>query len=245
MMRLHREQERERESAGLERYAAEVARNPPTMSAESRAMSMAAAAAASRTPGCRHMAEKVMIKCMAAKVPAAAAPAAAPAAAGEVGVKVARWKGRCPACERPISPGVDICRSEDPKGWIHATCRAAPAAPAARPGDCASNPIVVGSGRPGDCASNPIVVGSARPGDCASNPIVVGSVPAADRQPTTLRERREVVRQRKLDDPYYSDSDPESDGYSVSDEETDPEWCMGEGFDEELYDWEDRHLFNQ
>ena len=74
MMRLHREQERERESAGLERYAAEVARNPPTMSAESRAMSMAAAAAASRTPGCRHMAEKVMIKCMAAKVPAAAPP---------------------------------------------------------------------------------------------------------------------------------------------------------------------------
>jgi hypothetical protein len=78
---------------------------------------------------------------------------------------------------------------------------------------------------------------------------VVGSVPAADRQPTTLRERREVVRQRKLDDPYYSDSDPESDGYSVSDEESDeesdPEWCMGEGFDEELYDWEDKYLFSK
>ena len=209
MMRLHREQERERESAGLKSYAAEVARNPPTMSAESRAMSMAAAAAASSTPGCRHMAAKIMVKCMAAKVPARAAPASV-AKRQAMGVKVvaAQWKGKCPACKHPVLPGASICRSEDLKGWVHVACRgtqpvasAAPAAPAA--------------------------------------------APAADRQPTTLRERREVVRQRKLDDPYYSDSDPESDGYSVSDEETDPEWCMGEGFDEELYDWEDRHLFNQ
>jgi len=226
MMRLHREQERERESAGLKSYAAEVARNPPTMSAESRAMSMAAAAAASSTPGCRHMAAKIMVKCMAAKVPARAAPASV-AKRQAMGVKVvaAQWKGKCPACKHPVLPGASICRSEDLKGWVHVACRgtqpvasAAPAAPAAAP----------------------------------AAPAAPAAAPAADRQPTTLRERREVVRQRKLDDPYYSDSDPESDGYSIAisdeesdPEESDPEWCMGEGFDEELYDWEDRHLFNQ
>ena len=88
------------------------------------------------------------------------------------------------------------------------------------PGTCASNPIVVDE-EPGTRA-NPIVVDE-EPGACASNPIVVADsgaagVPAAERKPTTLKERKEVVRQRKQEDPCYSDSDPESDGYSCSED---------------------------
>jgi len=44
---------------------------------------------------------------------------------------------------------------------------------------------------------------------------------AIDMVPTTLKERKEIVAARKAEDSSYEDSDPESDGYSSSEDECD------------------------
>ena len=62
MQRLHEKEEREREAKKLERYAAEVAKNPPKVDYQTSLLCLAAANAASKIPGCEFNAKKLKIK---------------------------------------------------------------------------------------------------------------------------------------------------------------------------------------